>query len=136
MGWRKPICTRSCETGAPQVFGSPVTSSGCGRLNAPLTRCAGPDTESVASPAVDTTSAVVVDSYTRSTPGVNAPSDTGPPSVSESVAGTVPPTELLADGGPWGGRGGPIRHSWPWFAGSIQSPLEGAAGACCAIPVP
>jgi hypothetical protein len=30
--------------------------------------------------------------YWRATPGVNAPNDAGAPSVSESVAGTVPPT--------------------------------------------
>src|SRR4051812_30500214 len=30
-------------------------------------------------------------------------------------------------------RAGAIRHSWPWLAGSIQSPLDGAPGACRAI---
>ena len=40
----------------------------------------------------ETTVAVVEAVYWRATPGVNAPNDAGAPSVSESVAGTVPPT--------------------------------------------
>ena len=36
--------------------------------------------------------AVVDAVYSRSTPGVNAPNVAGAPSVSDSVAGTVPPT--------------------------------------------
>src|SRR4051794_24921254 len=31
----------------------------------------------------------------------------------------------------WVIRAGAIRHSWPLFAGAIQSPFDGAAGACC-----
>src|SRR3954466_10527341 len=38
------------------------------------------------------TLAVVLAVYSFATPGVNAPNEAGPPSVSESVAGTVPPT--------------------------------------------
>ena len=52
----------------------------------------GSATLSSASPAVETTFAVVDAEYSRATPGVNAPNCAGGPSVSESVAGTVPPT--------------------------------------------
>ena len=48
-------------------------------------------TVSVASPAVEITFAVVVAVYSFATPGVNAPNVAGAPSVSASVAGTVPP---------------------------------------------
>ena len=49
-------------------------------------------TDSVASPAVEMTVAVVLASYVLSMPGVNAPNAAGAPSDSDSVAGTVPPT--------------------------------------------
>ena len=49
-------------------------------------------TVSVASPALEITLAVVVAVYSRATPGVNAPKLAGAPDVSDSVAGTVPPT--------------------------------------------
>ena len=67
----------------------------------PLTRCPvasglGSETVSVASPAVETTLAVVEAVYSRATPGVNAPKDAGAPSVSASVAGTMPPTGAVA----------------------------------------
>ena len=49
-------------------------------------------TDSVASPAVEITFAVVEAVYVFATPGTNAPNDAGAPIVSASVAGTVPPT--------------------------------------------
>ena len=49
-------------------------------------------TVSVASPAVLMTFPVVLAVYSRDTPGVKAPNVAGAPSVSESVAATVPPT--------------------------------------------
>src|SRR5262249_21552778 len=50
----------------------------------------------VASPAVDSTSAVVDAVYVLATPGTKAPNDIGPPSESDSVAGTSPETPPLA----------------------------------------
>ena len=52
---------------------------------------AGSATDSVASPAVEMTLAVVEAVYSRATPGVNAPNVAGAPIVSDSVAGTVAP---------------------------------------------
>src|SRR6201999_1780235 len=54
---------------------------------------------SAASPAVLITFAVVDAVYSFATPGVNAPNVAGAPSVSDSVAGTAPPTgwETLVD---------------------------------------
>ena len=52
----------------------------------------GSATLSSASPAVEMTLAVVEASYVFVMPGVNAPNEAGVPSVSDSVAGTVPPT--------------------------------------------
>src|SRR3954471_1542355 len=92
MCWWNAIATGSCDTGPLQLAGAICTCSGSGSENAPLVRWTGPDTLSAASPAVDTTSAVVDASYVLSTPGVNAPNDAGAPRVSASVAGTVPPT--------------------------------------------
>jgi hypothetical protein len=71
--------------------------SACGSVNAPLTRwpAAVPPasvTLRIASPAVEMTFAVVLDSYSLATPAVNAPKLTGGPIVSESVPGTVPLT--------------------------------------------
>ena len=54
-------------------------------------------TLSAASPAVETTVAVVDAVYSRATPGVKAPKDAGAPSVSASVAGTEPPTVASPD---------------------------------------
>src|SRR5438309_463505 len=79
---------------------APVFARACGgslNANVPLTRrpvavAPGSVTDRVASPAVLVTVAVVDASYVRSTPGVNGPNAAGAPSVSESVAGTVPPT--------------------------------------------
>src|SRR3954471_11461635 len=73
----------------------------CGSENAPLTRWPvavglGSATLSVASPAVETTLAVVADSYVLATPGVNGPNDAGAPIVRPSVAGTVPPASPVA----------------------------------------
>src|SRR5689334_5888179 len=50
----------ACDTGPDQLLGAIATCSGCGSVNAPLARWPGSDTLSAASPAVDTTSAVVV----------------------------------------------------------------------------
>ena len=58
----------------------------------------GSDTVSAASPAVEVTFAVVVAVYSRATPGVNAGNVAALPSVSASVAGTVPPTVVEATG--------------------------------------
>src|SRR3954447_7163570 len=71
--------------------------SGCGSTKLPLTRWPVPTedgsaTLSSASPAVEMTFAVVEAVYVLVTPGVNAPKLPGVPSVSDSVAGTVPPT--------------------------------------------
>ena len=75
----------------------PATCSGDGSENVPLTSRPvavedGSATLSVASPAVETVVAVVAAVYSRATPGVKAPKVAGAPSVSASVAGTVPPT--------------------------------------------
>src|SRR3954454_22550654 len=89
--------TTSLEVGADQVFTTPRPCSGCGREKAPLTRWPGAvglgsATVSVASPAVEITVAVVEAVYSLATPGWNAPKVAGAPSVSDSVAPTVPPT--------------------------------------------
>src|SRR3954471_6925703 len=85
------IPKESLDTGPVHAVFSGVTSSGCARLNAPFIRRP-PETESAASPAVEVTFAVVAAEYVRPTPGVKTPNDAGPPSESDSVAGTVPPT--------------------------------------------
>src|SRR3954471_3570215 len=77
------------------------TCSAWGRLNEPLTRWPvavgnGSATDSAASPAVEMTFAVVVAVYSFATPGVNEPSEAAGPSVSASVAGTVPPADWVA----------------------------------------
>ena len=84
--------TDSFETGPLQVVLPNATRSGEASENAPFTRWPGSDTESVASPAEEVTVAVVAAVYSRVTPGTNAPNDAGAPIVSDSVAGTVPPT--------------------------------------------
>src|SRR5688572_3753161 len=86
------MSTMSLDTGAVQLGLLKDTSSGSGSVNDPLARWPGSLTDSAASPAVETTVAVAEAVYSRSTPGVNAPNEAGAPSVSESVAGTVPPT--------------------------------------------
>ena len=58
----------------------------------------GSATLSSASPAVEITVAVVDASYVLATPGVNAPNVAGAPSVSDSVAGTVPVTGAVTGG--------------------------------------
>src|SRR4051795_12072536 len=92
MCWLNPIVTGSLDTGADQVLLENATSSGSCSVNAPLLRWPGSETLSAASPAVEMTFAVVCAVYVFSTPGVNGPNDAGLPSVSDSVAGTVPPT--------------------------------------------
>ena len=56
----------------------------------PVALALGSATLSVASPAVEMTLAVVPAVYVLPMPGVNAPNAAGVPSVSASVAGTVP----------------------------------------------
>src|SRR3712207_1937085 len=102
MDCSKLIVTASLETGPSYVLivagrVEPWTLSGCGRKKGPLTRWPGfcvlvSLAVSVASPAVEITLAVVLAVYVRATPGTNAPKLAGVPSVSESVAGTLPPT--------------------------------------------
>ena len=78
--------------------------SGCGRLKAPLTRwpvatVLASCTVSNASLAVEITFAEVPARYVFVTHGVNSPKLAGAPRVSESVAGTVPPTDVVASAG-------------------------------------
>jgi hypothetical protein len=56
----------------------------------------GSATVSAASAAVDVTVAIVDAVYSRATPGTKAPKLAGAPSVTDSVAGTVPPTPASA----------------------------------------
>ena len=86
------MSTRSLDVGPDQADFENATCSGCGSENAPLVRWPGSDTVSAASPAVLITFAVDDAVYSFATPGVNAPNVAGAPSVSDSVAGTVPPT--------------------------------------------
>src|SRR3954470_5679810 len=95
MCWLNPIVTASCDTGADQLDFENDTCSASGSENAPLLIWPGSLTLSAASPAVLSTSAVVCAVYVLSRPAVNAPKLAGPPSVSDSVAGTVPPTVEL-----------------------------------------
>ncbi len=55
----KEIVTVSLDTGAFQVDFESVTCSGCGSENVPLVRRPGSECDSVASPAVEITFAVV-----------------------------------------------------------------------------
>src|SRR3954447_11650601 len=96
MCWRNVMVTGSLETGAVQPALLISTGERSGSENAPLVRWPGSETPRAASPAVEITLAVVAAVYSRSTPGVNAPNDAGAPRVSESVAGTVPPTPPIA----------------------------------------
>src|SRR5690242_16248436 len=84
------IVTASLETGADQVDLLNAICSGSSSENAPLDSLP-PSVVRVASPAVEMTFAVVEAVYVLSTPGVNALKVAGAPSVSDSVAGTVPP---------------------------------------------
>jgi hypothetical protein len=77
----------SLLTGASQRVRSGRTTSGRASENGPLESVAG-DTLSVASPAVEVTVAVVEPVRSCATPGTNAPSETGAPRLSDSVAGT------------------------------------------------
>src|SRR5690349_16694077 len=97
MRCRNAIATLSLEVGPAQEALPSSTRSGSGSENAPLVRWPGSLTDSVASPAVDVTVAVVDAVYSFSTPGVNGPNAAGAPSASESVAGTVPPTVPSTD---------------------------------------
>src|SRR5690349_20324218 len=90
------MSTVSLETGAVHADLENATCSGSGRENAPFTRWPGSLTDSVASPAVEITFAVVDAVYSFAAPGVNVPKDGALPNVSESVAGTVPPTGASA----------------------------------------
>src|SRR4051794_17878422 len=76
-----------------------------GSENAPFTRWPvafelGSATLRVASPALEVTLAVVLAAYVFATPGVKAPNAAGVPSVSDSVAGTLPPTGASWAGAP------------------------------------
>src|SRR5690348_6807403 len=86
------MSTLSLDTGANHADFVSEVCSGSGNENAPLASRAGPETDSAASPAVEMTFAVVLAVYSFATPGVNAPKVAGAPSVSDSVAGTTPPT--------------------------------------------
>src|SRR6185436_474571 len=96
----KPIVTGSCDTGALHIDFERSIVNGCVMVNAPLVRWFGPDQLSAASPAVETTSAVVVVLYVLATPGVNGPNEAAPPRVSPRVAGTLPPTDASWAGAP------------------------------------
>src|SRR5689334_10002352 len=87
------MSTLSLETGAVHVDLENATCSGSASVNAPLVRYAGDGaTVRVASPADEITLAVVLASYVLATPGTNGSNDAGAPRVSDSVAGTEPPT--------------------------------------------
>src|SRR4051794_31593061 len=86
------MVTGAFDTGCDHEAGLISTRSAAGSANVPLVRCPGSLTVRAASPAVDTTFAVVDAVYSRVTPGVNAPNEAAGPSVSASVAGTVPAT--------------------------------------------
>src|SRR4051794_23693959 len=96
MCWANEIATFAFETGPVQDAGAKLTCSGLASENEPLVRWPGSETLSVASPAVEVTVALVEAVYSLSAPGVNGPKLAGAPSVSDSVAGTVPPTPPMA----------------------------------------
>ena len=85
----------------------------------------GSEIDSAASPADEMTLAVVPAVYVLPTPGVKKPNVAGAPSVSESVAGTAPPTGCT-----------------PVLAAPAAGVVEAAAGqarardlrACCPPP--
>src|SRR3954471_483866 len=124
MCWRNVIATPALETGPVHAAGAISTRSASGSENAPFVRWPGSDTESAASPAVEITFAVVVAAYSLAAPGVNAPNEAGAPSVSESVAGTVPPTS-------------PLRHvptSTVAVTARIACPRPAAGPVAAAVP--
>src|SRR5262249_8809897 len=90
-GWWKPIDTWSCDTGASQTDLEKSTENGCAIVYAPLVRWFGPDTDSVASPPVESTSAVTEASEVLATPGATEPNAADRPPDGASVAGPVPP---------------------------------------------
>src|SRR3954447_9253915 len=92
MCWRNVIVTGSLDTGAVHDALENSTRSGSDNANDPFVSTPGSLTVSAASPAVLTTLAPVVATYSLSSPGVNGPNDAGAPSVSDNVAGTEPPT--------------------------------------------
>src|SRR3954449_10623594 len=92
MCWRNVIVEVALDTGALHAFGAISTRSASGSENVPFVRWPGSETDSAALAAVEITFAVVLALYSLSRPGANAPNDAAGPSVSDSVAGTVPPT--------------------------------------------
>src|SRR4051794_5688212 len=96
MCWRNVIATASLDTGPVHDAFENSTRRASGSENAPLVRWPGSETVSAASPAVDVTVAVVEAVYSLSAPGLKAPKLACAPRVSESVAGTVPPTPPMA----------------------------------------
>src|SRR3954447_4039794 len=95
MCWWNVIAAVALETGALHADGAMSTTSGSGRLNAPLARWPGSETVSAALPAVLMMLAVVDAVESRATPGTKAPKLAGARSESESVGGTVPETSPL-----------------------------------------
>src|SRR4051794_25257823 len=59
MCWRNVIATAALETGPVHAAGAISTRSASGSANAPFIRCPGSLTDSIASPAVETTLAAV-----------------------------------------------------------------------------
>src|SRR5262245_55416234 len=96
MCWRNVIAEVALDTGPVHDAGAISTRSASGSEKAPLVRCPGSETETVASAAVEITVAEVVAVYSLSSPGVNEPKLAGAPSERLSVAGTVPPTVPFA----------------------------------------
>src|SRR5262245_49055219 len=96
MCWRNVIVELPLDTGPVHADGAISTRSASGSENAPLARCPGSLTLSVASAAVLVMAAVVCAVYSLSTPGVNAPKVAGAARLSDSVAGTVPATLAVA----------------------------------------
>src|SRR3954454_15760615 len=115
MACLNEIATASLETGAVHAAFESETWSGSGSANDPLERYPGSETLSAASPAVEVTVAVVEAAYSFATPGVNTPKRAGAPSVSESVAGTVPPTSAsVADSSGRSAVGDARSPGWQW----------------------
>src|SRR6478735_12057198 len=87
------MLTVSLETGAVHADLENSTRSGSASENVPLVMWPGSETVRAASPAVLMTLAVEAAVYSFvGAPATNAPKFAGAPSVSDSVAGTVPPT--------------------------------------------
>src|SRR3954465_4062076 len=87
-----PTPTGAVDTGADQGLFEKVTCSGSDSVNAPLVSRPGSLTLRVASPAVEITVALVWAGEGAALPRPNAANVGGVPRVSESVAGTDPPT--------------------------------------------